>query len=173
MAASRSTISGWFDRGVAQGSAFLIVWCDDYDYTDYPGYYKDAEEAQKQLDSPSSMQRAMEVYDLNQPRGPQLKLSRCWALTKGGKGVIKDVSLSAKIHPSASPVTTTDPIKLLQTVVAECIDDPSMAHDIATYIAGQLGLRAETCEPTGMEHLSPPSIIRWVTEWKAWRTIPK
>lgn len=81
MAATRAEIAGWFDRGVKEGGAYMIVWCDDYDYTDYPSFYADKDLAQKALDMPSSMQRAMECYELDPAKkAEQLAMHRCWAL---------------------------------------------------------------------------------------------
>lgn len=165
MGATRSEIASWFDRGAAQGAAFMIVWCDTFDYEDYPAYFNSAEEAQESLDKEdgTNMQKAMEVYDLNQPRDSQLKISKCWALTKGGKGTIRDVSLSGKIYPSAD--NTSDPKKLLEELVGSA--------QIAEEIVKSLGLKPEIVEPGGQDYLSAPRIIRWVTDWKAWRTTPK
>ena len=79
-AATVSTISRWFDDGVLLNRRYMIVWCDDFDYEDYPAYYPDDESAQNALDNPSSMQRAMECYDLMADKQDQLNLRRAWAL---------------------------------------------------------------------------------------------
>ena len=79
-AATVSTISTWFDYGVADKAHYMIVWCDDFDYSDYPSYYPDEQSAQTALNHPSSMQRAMECYDLQADKQEQLNLRRAWAL---------------------------------------------------------------------------------------------
>lgn len=80
MGTTRSVIGDWYDQGVAKGSAYMVVWCDTFDYEDYPAFYEDQEQAQRAIDNPSSMQKVMEVYDLRGDRTKQLGLSRCWAL---------------------------------------------------------------------------------------------
>jgi hypothetical protein len=78
---TRDEIGKWYDDG--QGMAYMVVWCDTFDYSDYPDYYDTREQAQKAIDSPPSMQRVMEVYDLKSDRTTQLGMSRCWALRPG------------------------------------------------------------------------------------------
>ncbi|WP_100513939.1 hypothetical protein [Mycobacteroides abscessus] len=81
MVATVREISKWFDTGVAAGAAYMVVWCDTYDYNDYPSYYPSAAEAQAALDATGkNMQSAMECYDLNAPKEPQLSARRTWAL---------------------------------------------------------------------------------------------
>lgn len=80
MTTTAENIGGWFDRGVANNEAYMIVWCDTYDYEDYPAYYDSREEAQKALDKPGNMQKAMECYDLSKSKAAQLALARSWAL---------------------------------------------------------------------------------------------
>lgn len=79
-AATVHTISTWFDYGVADKAQYMIVWCDDFDYSDYPAYYPDEQSAQTALNHPSSTQRAMECYDLRTDKQEQLNLRRAWAL---------------------------------------------------------------------------------------------
>lgn len=80
MMTTRNEIAAWYDRGAKEGKSYMVVWCDEYDWSDYPAYYDTQDEAQKAINSPSSMQRVMEVYDLNGDPVTQLGLSRCWAL---------------------------------------------------------------------------------------------
>lgn len=83
MATTRAEITTWYDKGVRDGKAFMAVWCDTFDWDDYPVYYDTEEAAQKAIDNPSSMQRVMEVYDLkgnsNAP-DDQIDSHRSWAL---------------------------------------------------------------------------------------------
>ncbi len=76
MAATRSDISGWFDRGVAEGYKIMIVWCDTFDYEDYPVYYESRETAISAKKTPDSMQRLMESYDLTADKETQLNATR-------------------------------------------------------------------------------------------------
>ncbi len=80
MAASMRTIQGWFLKGVDEGFAYMVVFCDTYDYTDYPKYYASAEEFDKGFptDKASSMQSVMEIYDLNQYLAHQLSERRAY-----------------------------------------------------------------------------------------------
>jgi hypothetical protein len=84
MTASVAEISGWYDRGVKEGAAYMIVWCDTYDWEDYPAYFTDRHDAQEALNKPASMQRAMECYDLRGDREEQLTPGTyTWALRAG------------------------------------------------------------------------------------------
>lgn len=78
---TRNEIAKWYDDG--QGMAYMVVWCDTYDQSDYPDYFDTREQAQEAIDSPPSMQTVMEVYDLKGDRTTQLGMSRCWALQPG------------------------------------------------------------------------------------------
>lgn len=60
---SVSTIRGWF-QSAKEEDQYMIVWCDSYDYSDYPAYYDSRERAQYALNNPSSMQRAMDDFAL-------------------------------------------------------------------------------------------------------------
>lgn len=73
-------IAEWYDRGVAQGATYMIVWVDTYDYEDYPSYAKTYEEARRSVDNPGSMQRVMEVYDLRRDKTVQIATQRNWRL---------------------------------------------------------------------------------------------
>lgn len=81
MGTTQAVIGGWFDRGVADGKAYMVVWCDTYDWSDYPAYYGTKEDAQEALDKDGqNMQKAMECYDLRKSRLAQLTQARAWAL---------------------------------------------------------------------------------------------
>lgn len=79
-AASVSILNNWFDDGVKMQRRYMIVWCDDFDDEYYPAYYADDQSAQNALDNPSSMQRAMECYDLQADKQEQMNMTRAWAL---------------------------------------------------------------------------------------------
>lgn len=83
VAASRQDISTWFDRGVAEGKARMIIWCDTYDWDDYPEYVPDfgdetAEVVREmiKIKDGSNMQRLMEVYNLQMDKDAQMNEHR-------------------------------------------------------------------------------------------------
>lgn len=80
MAASRTDISGWFDRGVEEGATHLIVVCDSWDYEDYPVFVKSGEDAREKASeySGKNMQRVMEVYSLSQDKEQQMAEHRAF-----------------------------------------------------------------------------------------------
>lgn len=83
MAASKFDIKGWFEQGVEQGSAYMLIVCDTFDWEDYPVFLPDKDQALKakaMYASGSNMQRLMEVYDLNGDKDAQLNKSRAMAL---------------------------------------------------------------------------------------------
>ena len=83
MAATQLEISSWFDRGVAQGSAYLIVACDTFDWDDYPIFMSCKEDAlarKAKLLTGANMQKLMEIYDLNADKAEQLAEHRAMRL---------------------------------------------------------------------------------------------
>jgi hypothetical protein len=86
MAASREDISRWFDQGSRQKATHLIVVCDTFDHEDYPVFVQGAQECldrYNELDG-RNMQRVMEVYDLRQPKAPQMDERRAMRLPNEG-----------------------------------------------------------------------------------------
>jgi hypothetical protein len=82
MSTTVEEISKWFDEGVSQGAAYMVVRCDTFDWSDYPSYFWSRESAQAVIDHPGEMQKVMEVYDLKSDRASQLKGgTRVWALS--------------------------------------------------------------------------------------------
>ncbi len=79
---TKADISEWFDRGKREGAAFMLVVCDTFDYSDYAVYANDGEDAWRKHDAHAEvdMQRVMEVYDLRQPKEPQLREHRAYNL---------------------------------------------------------------------------------------------
>ncbi len=81
MAATHGMIEAWFDRGCAQGAAYMIVWCDTYDRSDYPSYHKTKEDAlADKATNGQNMKRLMEIYDLHADKAPQMAVRRMMAL---------------------------------------------------------------------------------------------
>lgn len=80
MPTTQDDIRGWIARGKAKKAAYLVVWCDTFDYGEYPGFYPTEEEAQFALNNPEPMAKAMECYNLNGNLEKQIKEPRSWAL---------------------------------------------------------------------------------------------
>lgn len=78
--ATLADISFWFDRAVALKYEYLVIKCDTFDYTHYPVMCKTYEIAQAIVRNPGDMQRIMEVYNLSEPKEPQLCERRTWRL---------------------------------------------------------------------------------------------
>ncbi len=78
MAANKSQIEGWLRRGKEDGATHVIVVCDKYDYDDYPVFVEPGENPREVADSynAKSMQKVMEVYDLNMDIEEQLSQRR-------------------------------------------------------------------------------------------------
>jgi hypothetical protein len=72
----------WYDLGVAKNAAYMAIWTDTFDYTDFPVYYKTKEEAQAEINKDGeNMQKVMEVYDLHGDKEKQLEGgTRTWDL---------------------------------------------------------------------------------------------
>jgi hypothetical protein len=81
MAANRTDISGWFSRGVQAGRQRMIVWCDSFDYEDYPEFTNitgDELRSYTMKENGKNMKRLMEVYDLTADPEPQLQATRAY-----------------------------------------------------------------------------------------------
>ena len=90
----------WFEEGIDQGAAYMIVMCDTFDHEDYPVYVMpnlDFWEEYKNR-AESSMQRVMEVYDY--------KLS--WQDQKAGH-----------VHNEPPKPSAPNPLEYLQTQLKE------------------------------------------------------
>jgi hypothetical protein len=73
-------IEDWFDRGVEQGAAYMIVKTDTFDWEDYPVYAADGRECLKVVSKPGDMQKVMEVYDLSASKSEQMQEHRAMRL---------------------------------------------------------------------------------------------
>lgn len=80
MAATREDISEWFDLGVKMGAEFMIVWCDTFDYEDYPEFVTDksghALKTYVLEKDGTNMVQLMEVYSLKSDKEAQLLVKR-------------------------------------------------------------------------------------------------
>jgi hypothetical protein len=84
MTTSRATLSEWFDKGIKQGAAFMIVACDTFEYEDYPIYANsDNFETQYNRHNGVNMQQIMEVYDLSLDKEAQLAERRAFHYPEG------------------------------------------------------------------------------------------
>lgn len=81
MATSREDIKRWFkDAKKNPAHTHLVIVCDSYDHDDYPVPCKSKAAAEALIAKPGSMQRVMEVYDLNMDMEQQLNQQRSWNL---------------------------------------------------------------------------------------------
>lgn len=87
MTTTRDTISEWFDRGVSKKKNYMIIVCDKFDWTDdkfdwtdYPVFYDTQEDVKKRAETNGSMEKIMEIYDLNKSKESQLNEHRTFAV---------------------------------------------------------------------------------------------
>lgn len=83
MTTTKAELKAWFEQGVAQGSAYMIVVCDTFDWEDYPVYLPDIEQAKSakaMYEKNSSGQRLMEIYNLRHDMHEQLDSARTMAI---------------------------------------------------------------------------------------------
>lgn len=81
MAASYEEIKTWFQEGAKDPkNTHMIIVCDTFDYDDYPVYVKKTEDVHEveEARNRKSMQRVMEVYNLQNDMEEQLSRSRCF-----------------------------------------------------------------------------------------------
>lgn len=79
---TREDIKQWFDEGVQQRAAFLVVATDQFSWEDYPVYVgptADVSAVVKGLQE-AELSGVMEVYDLSADRDGQLANKRTWAI---------------------------------------------------------------------------------------------
>lgn len=79
MAATKEDIRGWV-TDAEPGSTHVIVVCDTYDHEDYPVDVSKDQNIFDRIDyyKNCSMQRVMEVYNLNMDIEEQLAEHRAW-----------------------------------------------------------------------------------------------
>lgn len=73
-------IEKWFDTAKDQGSRYLLVVCDRFDWEDYPVTANTDKECLEKIGTYNgpNMQKVMEVYDLRLNKQLQLNQARCW-----------------------------------------------------------------------------------------------
>ena len=78
---TKDEIRDWLKIGVRDNHKYMIVYCDTFDYTDYPVYAKDSEAfhyIRKNGYMESKMQKLVEVYDLSLDIEEQLNEERAY-----------------------------------------------------------------------------------------------
>ncbi len=104
MGTTRQDIAEWFDRGLKENAAFMIVACDTFDHEDYPVFVKPGEDLDKQIifySNPNQMSRVMEVYDLTGSKDEQVNSGRVWNLTNKNPPVVKKAVAKKKSNAKA------------------------------------------------------------------------
>lgn len=80
MAASKSQIREWVERGAKTGATHVIIVCDRWDYEDYPVYVDKGQSVNEEVSKRNgkNMQSVMEVYNLSMDIESQLNEHRAW-----------------------------------------------------------------------------------------------
>ena len=68
MAATYNQVQGWISGAKLEKAKYLIVVCDEFDYTDYPVYVMDEneiEEKTKYYNDRSKMRHIMEIIKID------------------------------------------------------------------------------------------------------------
>lgn len=79
MAATRQDIERWLTVDVPDKATHMAVVCDTYDWSDYPVYISEGEDAYKAVEKyrkGENMTQLMEVYNLKMDIQAQLNQSR-------------------------------------------------------------------------------------------------
>lgn len=87
---TREELSEWFDEGVRQGAAFMIVAADTFSYENYPVYVhaggdKTVHELAHEIEH-KPMSRVMEVYSLDGDKAAQIAADATWAIVRPEPG---------------------------------------------------------------------------------------
>jgi hypothetical protein len=71
-------LSEWFDIGVSEGSSFMLVMTDQFDWTDYPLFVAEGDDPREVRDEKlkTPMTGFMECYDLSKPKVPQINAEK-------------------------------------------------------------------------------------------------
>ncbi len=77
---TQGMISEWFDKGIKEGATHMLVVCDEFDWEDYPVMVLPTENVLVVMDeyTHKSMQKVMEVYNLQMEKQPQIEATRCF-----------------------------------------------------------------------------------------------
>ena len=79
-AASKEEIIQMFEAGVRGGYNYMIMVCDNHDYSDFPVYAESEDQVREKLETyrNKNSTRVMEVYDLTQDMDKQMNMPRAW-----------------------------------------------------------------------------------------------
>lgn len=73
---TREDIKNWYKRGIQEGKKYMIIWCDIFDYEDYPEFYDSRKGAIASRDNPEAMQKYIESYNLSEDIDVQINRFR-------------------------------------------------------------------------------------------------
>lgn len=83
MAATRQDIECWLQQGVASNSTHVVIFCDTFDWEDYPVYVQRGQDVLKVIEEhkkENHMDKVMEVYNLSLDIQSQLAEYRAYHL---------------------------------------------------------------------------------------------
>ena len=83
MAATKEDLSKWFEEGVKDGDEFMIIFCDTYEWEDYPAYTKGGLEGFKKEYKRLMGSQIMEVYNLKMDMFRQMAEKRAFHYPQG------------------------------------------------------------------------------------------
>lgn len=80
MGTTKNQLRQWFDEGVEQNAAYMIIVCDTFDYEDFPVYVAQDENVRERhsVETAKPMQKVMEVYNLGLDREQQMTERRAF-----------------------------------------------------------------------------------------------
>jgi len=91
MPTTKITPTDWFDAGINNGYHYMIVICDNYDYSDYPVYCTTQDFGETyRLRGAAPKQRVMEVYDLRLDKDMQMNERRAFHYPPGFNHISKE-----------------------------------------------------------------------------------
>jgi len=73
MSATMAEIEAWFQGGVEQGATHMAVFCDTFDWTDYPAFFTAADPDDARAQIQADEDRLMEVYHLRSDMNTQTR----------------------------------------------------------------------------------------------------
>jgi hypothetical protein len=79
--ANKKTIGKWLVDAKEHDAKYVIVWCDTFDWSDYPVYCDNAEQVSKRIKASrgnTDMIKIMEIYNLDMSIKKQLDEKRAW-----------------------------------------------------------------------------------------------
>lgn len=80
-AATKNDLTRWFYAGVVDGYKRMVIWCDTFDYSDYPEYTNLTGDDLREMvgkENGKNMKSLMEVYDLTMDIDDQMNVRRAY-----------------------------------------------------------------------------------------------